>query len=407
MGGSVVKCVVLICDGMADRPLEELGGRTPIEEASTPNMDLVAKNGKNGLALTIPRGMPAGSDVANLSILGYDPRTCYNGRGPLEAASMGVDLKPLDVAFRCNLITERDGRIADYSAGHIPSVGAAELILALDKRLGGKGARFYPGVGYRHLLVLDCGVEAECTPPHDVVGEAVRDHLPRGEHSDLLRELIVESREVLRNHPVNVRRIRAGENPANLIWPWGQGHVPVMEGLDERYGLKGAIISAVDLVKGLGVYAGLRVISVPGATGYFDTDYRAKAEYAVRCLDQCDLVVVHVEAADEAGHIGSVEEKLRAIENFDRHIAGGLLDQLPVYDEYKLLLMPDHPTPISLGTHTSDPVPFALYRTDHGADYVTRYSERAASDGVFGLVEGWGLMDLMVRDSPLVSIRKD
>ena len=402
-----MKYVVLICDGMADRPLKELGGRTPIEEASTPNMDLVAKAGKNGLALTIPDGMPAGSDVANLSILGYDPRTCYTGRGPLEAASMGVDLDSHDVAFRCNLITERDGIIVDYGAGHIPSVDAAELIEALNQGLGGGRARFYPGVGYRHLMVLDLGAEAECTPPHDVIGEAVDAHLPRGEDSGPLRELIVESREVLRNHPVNIGRVSRGENPANLIWPWGQGYMPVMERLDERYDLKGAIISAVDLVKGLGVYAGLRVVSVPGATGYFDTDYRAKAEYAVRCFDQCDLVVVHVEAADEAGHIGSVDEKIRAIENFDRHIVGGMLDQLPQYGEYRLLLLPDHPTPISFRTHTNDPVPFALYCTDHRADYVTSYSERAAADGVFGVVEGWGLMDLMVRGSPLMPIRKD
>ena len=402
-----MKYVILICDGMADRPLEELGYRTPLEEASTPNMDLVAKNGENGLALTIPEGMPAGSDVANLSILGYDPRTYYTGRGPLEAASMGVELNEDDVAFRCNLITERDGLIADYSAGHISSLDARELIESLNEKLGGDGARFYPGVSYRHLLVLDHGERAECTPPHDVVGESVEAHLPRGEGSESLRRLIVKSREVLEEHPVNLRRASDGEDPANLIWLWGQGRVPLMDRLDKRYGLTGAIISAVDLVKGIGVYAGLRVVSVPGATGYFDTDYRAKAEYAIRCLRECDLVVVHVEAADEAGHIGSVEEKVRAIENFDRHIVCRVLDELPGFGEYRLLLLPDHPTPIALRTHTRDPVPFALYGADQRADHVRVYSERAAEDGLFGLVSGWRLMDLMVRGSSIVTIRKD
>lgn len=381
---------------MADYPLEELGNRTPLEEASTPNMDFVAKEGKNGVALTIPEGLPAGSDVANLSLLGYDPREYYTGRGPLEAASMGVELAPDDVAFRCNLITEQEGRIEDYSAGHITTEEAAELVEAFDAALGSDVVRFCPGMSYRHLLLMKCCKDVECKPPHDVVGLPVEDCLPTGRDAGVLIDLIMRSKDVLRGHPVNQNRVREHRNPANLIWPWGQGCRPEMPALREQYGVEGAVISAVDLVKGLGVYAGLEVVDVPGATGYFDTDYRAKAQYAVACLDHKDLVAVHVEAPDEAGHIGSISEKVRAIENFDKYVVGHLIDQLPAYDDFKLLVAPDHPTPISVRTHTREPVPFALYCTEHKADYITVYSERAAVDGVLGEIEGWRLMRLMM-----------
>jgi 2,3-bisphosphoglycerate-independent phosphoglycerate mutase len=391
-----LKYVILIGDGMADYAIEELNGRTPLEVASTPNMDFIAREGRNGTALTIPNEMPAGSDVANLSLLGYDPRKYYTGRGPLEAASMGVRLEEDDVAFRCNLITERDGRILDYSAGHISTGEAEALIEALNEELGSDDVKFYAGVGYRHLLLLKCCQRAECTPPHDIVGLSVEEHLPRGDGARILRNLIRRSENLLKKHPVNEKRVVEHKNPANLIWPWGQGSNPSMPAIQQRYRVKGAVISAVDLIKGIGVYAGLEVIHVPGATGYFDTDYRAKAVHAVKALDRVDLVVIHVEAPDEAGHLGSIEEKIRAIENIDEHIAGHLLDQLPSYNDFKLLLTADHPTPIAVRTHTREPVPFALYSTDLRADYINTYSEKAAADGVFGEMEGWKIMSLLM-----------
>ncbi|RZB32529.1 MAG: 2,3-bisphosphoglycerate-independent phosphoglycerate mutase [Desulfobacteraceae bacterium Eth-SRB1] len=392
-----LKYVILIADGMADYPLEEFNGKTPLEEANTPNMDFIAREGKNGLALTVPKGLPAGSDVANLSILGYDPRIYYTGRGPIEAASIGITLEEDDIAFRCNLVTEKNGVMEDYSAGHITTAETKELIEALNAQLGRSTVKFYQGISYRHLLVLKSCEKAECTPPHDITGKLIDEHLPRGECSDLLSDLIIQSKEVLQSHPVNQKRVTQNKNPANLIWLWGQGQRPDMPTIKEQYHITGAVISAVSLIKGLGIYAGLDVINVPGATGYFDTDYKAKALYAAQCLDDHELVVVHVEAPDEAGHLGSIDEKIRAIENIDEHIAGKLLDELPVYNDYKLLLLPDHPTPVSIRTHTRDPVPFALYCTDHKADYITTYSEKTGADGVLGQVDGWKLMDLMIK----------
>lgn len=336
-----MKYIVLLCDGMADYPLDELGGLTPLQASDIPNMDHIAREGKCGQAQTIPLDLPPGSDVANLSILGYDPAKYYTGRGPLEAASMGVELELKDIAFRCNLITEHNGIIADYSAGHITTQQAGELITMIDEQLGTSNIKFYPGISYRHLLVLS-GLQclgAQCTPPHDEVGSKVDVFLPTGQGSDILVKLIKDSKPLLEAHEINKKKSGEGKNMANMIWPWAQGHAPSMPNFRKLYGIGGAMISAVDLLKGIGIYAGLRVIDVPGATGYLDTNYKGKADFALKALESDDFVYIHVEAADEAGHIGDIEAKMKAIEDFDRYVAGRVLKGLRVFDDYKVLLI--------------------------------------------------------------------
>lgn len=391
-----MKYIVLVGDGMADYPVPELGNLTPLQAANIPNMDFIAKHGKCGVARTVPDNMPAGSDVANLSILGYDPAKCYSGRGPLEAASIGVSLGKNDIAFRCNLITEKDGMLADYSAGHISSEEARILIEAVDRQLG-NSCKFHAGVSYRHLLVTEKGEEAQCTPPHDVVGQSVDDVLPRGKDSDILIDLIRASRPILESHEVNLKRKKNGKAPANLIWPWGQGKAPSMPLFRESYGISGSIISAVDLLKGIGKYAGLDIIDVPGATGYLDTNFTGKAAYALKSLEEKDFALVHVEAPDEAGHMGNIEAKIKAIEDFDEKVVGGILNEAGRFGDYRIMVLPDHPTPVSMKTHTREPVPFAIYSSSESADYVDRFDESAAKEGIFGLVEGYGLMRLLIR----------
>ena len=362
-----MKYVILIGDGMADRPVERLGGRTPLEYASTPNMDRVAGAGEYGLFATVPEGYKPGSDVANLSILGYDPSVYYTGRAPLEAASIGVRLRGTDTAFRCNLVTlsESEPRVmVDYSAGHISTGEAGRIIETLDERCRGQGVRFYAGTSYRHLMVWEGAPEGlyerlQTTPPHDISDQEVEAHLPSGPGARRLREIMEVSEEVLRDHPVNRARRERGQNPATSIWLWGQGVAPSMPGLEERFGLRGAIISAVDLMKGIGVYAGLHVIDVPGATGYLDTNYAGKVSAALRALEDMDLVCLHVEAPDEAGHQGSLDDKLRAIEDFDSRVVGEVLRGLSGR-EFRVLVITDHPTPVELKTHTPEPVPFAM-----------------------------------------------
>lgn len=394
-----MKYAVVLGDGMSDYPVGELNGKTPLMCARKPNMDYMARHALHyGLCQTTVEGLPAGSDVANLAVMGYDPRKHYHGRGPLEALSMGVRLKPDDVAFRCNLITVRDGLIADYSAGHVTSAEAAELILHMDGLMGNDGTKFYPGVSYRHLMVLDgAGSEAVCDAPHDFVGQPADEHLPRGEDSGRLRALIERSREALEAHPVNRRRVAEGRNPANSIWPWGQGRAPDMPPFREKYGLGGAVISAVDLIKGLGVSAGLGVIDVPGATGYFDTDYAAKARYALESLEHDDFVFVHVEAPDEAGHEGMVAEKVRAIEDLDRLVVGPMMEGMRRLGDFRLLVCPDHPTPLAIKTHARDPVPYVIYDSTRRGRPARAYDEESAADGLF-IAEGHRLMDLLIRD---------
>jgi len=392
-----MKYIVLIGDGMADYPIKELGDKTVLEAAQTPHMDRMAREGINGLATNVPDGMPAGSDVANMSVLGYDPAKYYSGRAPLEAASMGIELDKNDVAFRCNLITIENGDILDHSAGHISTEEASQLMQAIEDELGGD-VRFYPGISYRHLMVAQFGADAVCTPPHDVVEDPASAHMPRGDSAEKLQELIRASRDILSEHPVNKKRIEEGKRPANSIWLWGQGYAPSMPSFEEIYELKAAVISAVDLIKGLGICEGMDVIEVPGATGYLDTNYVGKAEYALESLKDHDIVFVHVEAPDEAGHMGSLEAKMQAVEDFDSKVVGTILDGIEkMSEECTVLVLPDHPTPIAVRTHTPDPVPFVIYPSfNRDADIVKTYSEDAATDGILSTVRGCDLIHTML-----------
>jgi 2,3-bisphosphoglycerate-independent phosphoglycerate mutase len=406
-----MKYIILLGDGMADRPLAELGGKTCLQAARTPNLDLLATRGRTGMAHTIPPGFPPGSDVANLSVMGYDPRKYYTGRSPLEAASIGVELGPADVAFRCNLVTLRimgakssgAGRKAileDFSAGHITTAEARLLIEEIDSKLGSDRIRFYPGVSYRHLMVWKGGKERiECTPPHDIQDKSIQDYLPRGDGDAVVNALMEESLGLLQAHPVNKARLEAGKRAANSIWLWGQGRRPAMPTFREKYGLEGAMISAVDLTKGLGIYAGFEVINVPGATGWIDTNYTGKAEAALASLKTKDLVYVHVEAPDEAGHAGDLGNKMKAIEDFDEFIVGPVMRGMKQFGEHRILALPDHPTPIELRTHSNEPVPFALYdSTREREGGPATYDETIAgrTDALL-FTEGHTLMDYFLK----------
>ncbi len=381
-----MKYIILIGDGMADYPIAGLGEATPLEAAATPNMDSLAACGRFGLFRTVPEGLPPGSDVANLSILGYDPRKYYTGRAPLEAASIGVKLNAGDIAFRCNLVTlEPEGSslvMNDYSAGHISTEEAGPIINTLDRELSGEGVRFYAGTGYRHLMVIgNLKGAIKTTPPHDISDKKIDDWLPKGEDADRLKRIMERSREVIKAHPVNLKRTCLGKKPATSVWLWGQGKSPSMPTIKDRFGVEGSIISAVDLMKGIGICAGLKVITVPGATGYLDTNYKGKAEYALNSLKTMDFVCVHVEAPDEAGHKGALKEKLRAIEDFDREIVGRVLIGLRDFKDWKIMVLTDHPTPVALKTHTSDPVPFAMCGSSAFCNKGSaRFSEKEAGE---------------------------
>jgi len=378
-----LKYAVLIADGMADYPLQELGGKTPIEAADTPAMDLLARKGMLGVARTIPDRMTAGSDVANMSILGYNPAEYYAGRGPLEAANLGVEMKEGDVAFRCNLITVSGDILEDYSAGHISSQEAEQLIKCIDRGIGGGNFRFYPGVSYRHLMLASGGTalglhETECKPPHDIAGQTVSRNLPKGGGAQHLIKLMSDSRVLLETHEINQVRIDLKENPANMIWLWGQGVKPRMPRFSDMFGVSGSVISAVDLLKGLGRIIGLDVIDVPGATGYYDTNYEGKAEAGVKSLKNHDFVFVHVEAPDEAGHNGDLRQKITAIERFDHAVVRRFLDAAKKQPGLRILVMPDHPTPVALRSHAADPVCFGIYGPDILPGNAAAYSESEA-----------------------------
>ena len=364
-----MKYIILQGDGMADYPLEALGGKTPLEAARTPNMDWLAAHGVYGIAHVIPEGFPPGSDVGNMSIMGYDPAVYHTGRSPLEAASMGVALGPNDIAFRCNLVTLGGGGnetfMEDFTSGHISTEEAADLIRDLDRELGGNGIEFFPGVSYRHLMVWRNGKEKmETTPPHDITDQKTAAYMPKGDGAERLLLMMAGSQRILAEHPVNKKRQANGYRRATSIWLWGQGRAPQLPPLTKRFGIRGGVISAVDIIHGLGVYAGLERIDVPGITGFLDTNYVGKGEYAVRSLEKNDLVFVHVEATDEAGHMGDVEKKIQALEDFDEKVVGTVLKGLALRNDYRILLMPDHPTAIALKTHVSDPVPFVLFSAE-------------------------------------------
>jgi len=397
-----MKYVVLVGDGMADYPLEDLEGKTPLEIARTPNMDKIAREGAGGLARTVPKGMEPGSDVANLSILGYNPKECYTGRGPLEALALGIKLEKGQVAFRCNFVTVSEGLMADYSGGHVTTEEAKVLIELLNEKLGGEHVKFYPGVSYRNIAVIDESVMGgwgalSCIPPHDISGKPASMNLPEGKGSKFLIDLMNKSREVLAGADVNKVKLDLGENPANMIWLWGQGKTPALRNFKERFGVQGGMISAVALLKGIGQAAGMQVITVPGATGYYDTNYKGKAQYCLDALKAgCDFVLVHVEAPDEAGHNGDRVQKVLAIEHFDDYVVGTILDGLMDYPEYRVLLMPDHFTPLSLKTHISDPVPFVMSGTGITPDRMSRLTEDEARRGEHKTVNGHELLDMLI-----------
>ncbi len=360
-----MKYIILLGDGMADYPLSDLYGETPLEFAYTPNMDSLAVRGTVGLIDTVPAGFTPGSDVANLSVLGYDPRECHTGRAPLEAASMGVSLSPDDVAFRCNLVTfgsAGDGTVMeDFTAGHITSEEASLIIESLNSELASPDINFYPGVGYRHLMVYNRGpISLNTTPPHDITGKPIDVWFPKGDGSEKIVALMERSRDILKDHPVNRDRASEGKKTADSIWLWGEGKAPRLEPMTAKYGIKGGIISAVDLLKGIGTYAGLEILHVAGATGYTDTDYAGKARKALEYLTHGDFVFLHVEAPDEMGHEGDIEGKIRAIENFDEKVVGTILSGAETLGSFRIMVLSDHPTPISLRTHTSDPSPFVV-----------------------------------------------
>lgn len=396
-----MKVVILLGDGMSDIAYSELGNKSPLQYAATPNMDFMSQHGQVGLAHTVPNGLPPGSDVANLSVFGYDPRTCYTGRSPLEAISMGVVLGPDDVAFRMNLVTLKPQGssiyMQDFSAGHISTNEARELVETLQKEIGSTEIEFHSGVGYRHLMVWRGGKDGmRSTPPHDITGKAILDSLPNGDGADVINNIMNHAQMVLHSHPINVRRKDQGDLPANSIWLWGHGKTPRIESYQEKYGLTGAVISAVDLIKGIGICAGLDIVNVEGATGYIDTNYLGKGQAALAALENHDFVYVHVEAPDEASHSGNMQHKLQAIEDFDRHVVGTVLEGIQKFDDYVVLCMPDHPTPVKLMTHTSDPVPFVIYRSGpDGANGAVSYDEfQAKSTGL--VVEGHALLPILL-----------
>ncbi len=400
-----MKYVVLLGDGMADLKVAALNGKTPLQYARTPNMDFLASKGKTGMAVTVPEGFPPGSDVANLSVMGYDPQIYYTGRSPLEAVSMGVELDQDDVAFRCNLVTlseeniYQDKKMVDYSSDEITTSESGELMKEVNTRLGAAKLCFHAGFGFRHLLVWKGGTNStNLTPPHDISGRVIAPHLPKGEGSETLLRLMKESNTFLPGHPVNRKRIAAGLRPANAIWFWGQGEKPALPKFYDKYRLTGSVISAVDLIKGIGICAGLDVAKVDGVTGTVHTNFKGKVQAAMNELaNGKDFIYVHIEAPDAASHRGEIETKIKAIEMVDS-VLGMILEGLSQYGAYKIMLLPDHPTPISTLTHSNDPVPFTIYtKGQDNKNEISAFSEDDAAKSSF-VIPGHELMDLFIRN---------
>lgn len=393
-----MKRIIILGDGMADEPCNELGGLTPIEAANTPAIDSLAKAGKNGCLATVPDGFSPGSEIAHLSLLGYNLPEVFEGRGTLEAASMGVEIEPNEMAMRCNLICiDETGRIKNHSAGHISTEEADELIKSLNEELGDERTSFFTGVSYRHLLkIRNADKRISCTPPHDVPGAVAEDVMivpdtpEAAETADFINALIRKSQKILASHPINLKRVQEGKDPANSIWPWSPGYKPAMKPMSEMFGIRnGYVISAVDLINGIGVYAGLTPIHVEGATGLFDTNYEGKVDAALNALNNgADFVFLHIEASDEAGHEGDVELKKRTIEALDSRVVAPIIKALSESGEdFAIAVLPDHPTPCRLRTHTSSPVPFIIYKKGAAPDEVTEYSEKRALKGEYGIMK--------------------
>lgn len=402
-----MKYVVLLCDGMADYPVPELGNLTPMEKAYKPNMDALAKKSTVGLCKTVADGLKPGSDVANLSVLGYDPKIYYSGRSPLEAGSIGIDMKPSDVSLRCNLVTltdepnYEDKTIVDYCAGDISTEEAAVLIKYLAENLDTDEFKLYAGVSYRHCLIWDRGTTdvGTLTPPHDITGKPIKGYLPKHPNTAKLYDMMKKSYDLLVNHPLNLERIARGERPANSMWFWGEGTRKPLASFKDKYGLNASMISAVDLLKGIGKFSGMNVVTVPGATGYLDTNFEGKAK---ACIDQLangqDFVYIHVEAPDECGHRYEIDNKVKAIELIDEKILGPVLKALDEYDDYKVLIMPDHATPLALKTHTNDPVPYLIYHKKKEVEGVDCLCENSAKETGNYIPVGHTVMDKLVSD---------
>jgi len=404
-----MKYIVILGDGMADYPVDHFGGKTILEVADKPTIDYMCANGELGMVKTVQPGMKPGSDVANLSVMGFDTKKCYSGRSPLEAASIGIDMKDDDVIFRINTVTLSDDEpyesktMADYSAGEITTAESSQLIEAVAKELNTDEIKFYPGISYRHICVWSKGsTNVQLTPPHDISDKKITDHLPKGDGAEKFIEMMKRSNEILKNHPVNKARIAAGKNPATSIWPWGEGTKPQLESFEGRTGLKGAVISAVDLIKGIAKCAGMTSIDVEGATGNCETNWQGKADAALKALveDGNDFVYIHMEAPDEMGHQGKPDKKKLAVETIDSVVVKFLKDELEKRGiDYKMLILPDHPTPISLKTHTSDPVPYVIYdsrKTDGGSGLV--YNENTAKTTGIYIEPGYTLMERFLKD---------
>lgn len=400
-----MKIAILVGDGMSDHPIPELGNKTPLEVAKIPNMNAIAKAGTVGLVKTVPRGMKPASDVANLSILGYDPKLYYSGRGPLEAANIGIEVAEDEVAFRCNLITASNDMLADYSSGHITDKESKTLMEFLNERLGSDRIKFHHGKSYRNLVVIKTRskgeltelIKTDCTPPHDVSGQPIRKHLPKGKGAELLVKLMQESRGLLEKHEINKVRVDLGENPGNMIWLWGQGTNPNMPAFSGMFGVDGAVISAVDLVNGIGRLVGLEIVQVPGATGYYDTNYQGKGDYAVAALKSKDFVFVHVEAPDEAGHNGDMRAKITAIENFDKFVVGAVWNHLKNSGDYRIMVLSDHATPVAIKTHVSDPAPFAMAGTGVEHNGFDSFNEKNAEEAKIKYKSGAALTEALIK----------
>lgn len=394
----MTKYVIIVPDGAADEPIEELGGQTVLQAAKIPNMDRISLQGKSGIVRTVPVDFEPGSDVAQMSLLGYNPQKFYSGRAPIEAAARNISLTDDDWVFRCNIVTFSDGKMIDHSAGHISTQEAAQLINELNERFANEKIHFYPGVSYRHLLVIK-GVDfkVQTRPPHDFIGTPVEKILPRGKNAEILIDLMAKSQRLFENHDINKVRSDLGENQASSIWLWGQGKRAQMESFEKLFGLKGATITAVDLVRGLSKLIGFDLIEVPGATGFIDTNYQGKASAAIEALEKYDIVFIHIEAPDEASHNGSASLKKKAVEQIDKHIVGPVLEAISKYPSWRILVSPDHPTPVKGGAHSCDPVPFAMAGTDISANLQSTFSEANAVKTGLKIEKGFELMEYFLK----------
>ncbi len=402
-----MKYVVVLGDGMADYSVKELDNMTPLQYAKTPTIDYLAKYGILGMAKTVPEGMPPGSDTANLAVMGYDPKVYYSGRSPFEAASMGIEMQATDITFRCNVVTLSDEAnyedkvLVDHSADEITTAEARVLIDAINESFKTEQIKFYHGISYRHLMLWDRGpYEWDLTPPHDIIGKKINAYLPKGKSSEIIENMMRESYMLLSNHPINKKRIERGLKPANSIWIWGEGKKPLLSNFCEKYKLKGSVISAVDLIKGIGKCAGLDSIEVEGATGNIHTNFKGKAEAALKELKSGkDFVYIHIEAPDESGHRYEIDNKVKSIELIDKEILKTIVEELDdIGEDYKLMLLPDHPTPLILRTHTSDPVPFLIYEsTKKEVENNATYDEEYASNTGLYFKEGYKLMDYFLK----------